>query len=272
MKYLRLFEEFNTKIISLDQSPQNANYYCGRCDQKQPSKPSYGDHCENDRCDLTVGKKVDVLTGDTKLPDGYYLNGPQYDNKIAHQLIQPGSNPKCPLGSHWDVKQGKCVPDNVGEDKKQKLFKVAYSFDSQCPPDKIWNPETMTCDPKKVAPTGTDELKFLIIQLNDILYVSFDRLLEAYLNCLKQSDREIFASDVKQKLEKIQWTAVRSNQHGDANPLTEALLDFFEFISPLLSDNNIKSYFSTSNGRKWGGKLIAFEDLGFRILSYTSML
>ncbi len=270
MKYLRLFEEFNTKIISLDQAPENANYYCGRCGEKQSSKPSYGDPCENDRCDLTVGKKVDVLTGDTKLPDGYYLNGPQHDYKVTQ--ASNIDNPKCRPGSHWDAKQGKCVPDSVGGDKKQKLFKVAYSFDSQCPPDKIWNPETMTCDPIKVPPTGTDELKFLIIQLNDLLYVSFDRLLEAYLNCLKQSDRESFASDVRQKLEKIQWTAVSSNQHGDTDSLTEALLDFFEFISPLLSDNNIKSYFSTSNGRKWGGKLITFEDLGFRILSYTSML
>lgn len=160
MKHLKTFENFNYHsmkgelsydidnyyklfegVTNLDSAPEDADFHCiycvtsGRYDYptKQPRKPKPGDKCV--KCSQKFGNKVDFVETPTpfegkSFPIGFYLNGPEWDYKIA-DFPPP---PKCPPGKYWDFDKRECVPYSTSTSTNNSRIEVSYNTLNPSPP------------------------------------------------------------------------------------------------------------------------------------------
>jgi hypothetical protein len=56
-------------------------------------------------------------------------------------------------------------------------------------------------------------------------------------------------------------TLLREVKTRDIKRIREAIETFFDMISPKISDNNVKNWLNTSDGRKWGEAISQFEKM-----------
>ena len=110
-----------------------------------------------------------------------------FKTDISSEIEKHGGSidpPKCQPGWHFDKEKNKCVPDSVPTtSKKLDPNKLAYATLGDCPPGKIFNPKTNTCDSVPSVPSGDElsELHFIINKLLSILGNNYDGIKNAYI-------------------------------------------------------------------------------------------
>lgn len=152
MKYLKLYEAFATQTKAKSQD-------FGRSRGQEESDSG------ND------GNNGGNYTGYSKIS---FDDNPEFKNMASE--INP---PKCQPGWHFDKIKNMCVPDETKTPKKLDSKKLAYSSLGDCPPDKIFNPTTNTCDnPPSIPSDGKDE--FIFNELFSILSENYNLIIRAY--------------------------------------------------------------------------------------------
>ena len=273
MQYLKRFnEEFKPEIKSLSDIILMKTYpggyktltpiFCGNCGHgveidrmsKNPTKDLYGQECDN--CGMVFGKKVDLVKGDGKLPNGYYLSSQKYDYKVEDEMpTDTTSGPgKCPPGQEWNPITKRCEkgPSSGDIDKTKKLFKFAYASDSNCPPGHFWSASKGKCVPDPEPPTQQSVINTFSNMLERYMRV----LVLAYTNSLSPK-HTTKASQIPNMLKNLQRVA------NGRNVLTikDSINTFFQFIdlySEKSSDGALR-WLSTSDGRKYADDVIKFE-------------
>lgn len=179
MKYLKLYEAFAKQTATQTRSASETSR--GREKEQMATQTRSASETSREReeeSDTTKERPNLYGTFQTDISSEIEKNGGRYN--------EPGSidPPKCQPGWHFDKEKNKCVPDSIPTTpKKLDPKKLAYATLGDCPPGKIFNPKTNTCDDVPSVPSGDElsELHFIINKLLSILGNNYDGIKNAYI-------------------------------------------------------------------------------------------
>jgi hypothetical protein len=172
MKYLKLYEAFAKQASQYQTKKASSQTETDENEEDSSNSGNSGNfHGTIDISDIIKNQPPSSFPWDNKGDDG---NG---GGKTA--VATPPN--KCKPGWHFDKEKNECVPDsNPTEVKKLDPNKIAYAYLSDCPPGKVFNPDTNTCDEAPVIPAGKSRFKSIVEKLLSLLSANFDEFVEAY--------------------------------------------------------------------------------------------
>ncbi len=182
MKYLKLYEAFAKQMATQTRSAFGESPQAFAKQKATQTRSAFEESPQTSReeekeSDSPYGTwKTDISSEIKKYGEGD-------DENNSGVAIDP---PKCQPGWHFDKEKNKCVPDSVPTtSKKLDPKKLAYATLGDCPPGKIFNPKTKTCDnAPSVLFTQSPQiiLHSLINKILSILENNYDGIKNAYIN------------------------------------------------------------------------------------------
>ena len=227
MKYLKLYEAFAKQKAAEFAAPQTRT--ASREEEKESDSPT------------NYTWKTDISSEIKKYGGGH--NGPGSTSNTTSDDENNGGGsksgvaidpPKCQPGWHFDKEKNKCVPDSVPTtSKKLDPKKLAYATLGDCPPGKIFNPKTKTCDNvPSVSDFSNINLHFIINKILTILENNYDGIKNAYINI---GDASSVSMNMRNLYKELKICAKLSIPH--THMLKKKIEYFFNDLS-VTSDNS----------------------------------